>query len=95
MRAGAGRIVNVSAPTGRIAVPFLAPLSGSKAALEFLSSALRLELAAWRIPVVVVEPGSTSTSILARAGEAEKEAQSRIAVVQGNDGGGRSNPPPR
>jgi NAD(P)-dependent dehydrogenase (short-subunit alcohol dehydrogenase family) len=78
VRAGAGRIVNVSAPTGRIAVPFLAPLSGSKAALEFLSSALRLELAAWRIPVVVVEPGSTSTSIFARAGEAEKEAQSRV-----------------
>jgi NAD(P)-dependent dehydrogenase (short-subunit alcohol dehydrogenase family) len=78
VRAGAGRIVNVSAPTGRIAVPFLAPLSGSKAALEFLSSALRLELAAWRIPVVVVEPGSTSTSIFARAGEAEKEAQGRV-----------------
>jgi NAD(P)-dependent dehydrogenase (short-subunit alcohol dehydrogenase family) len=78
VRAGAGRIVNVSAPTGRIAVPFLAPLSGSKAALEFLSSALRLELAAWKIPVVVVEPGSTSTSIFAKAGEAEKEAQSRV-----------------
>jgi NAD(P)-dependent dehydrogenase (short-subunit alcohol dehydrogenase family) len=78
VRAGAGRIVNVSAPTGRIAVPFLAPLSGSKAALEFLSSALRLELAAWKIPVVVVEPGSTSTSIFAKAGQAEKEAQSRV-----------------
>jgi NAD(P)-dependent dehydrogenase (short-subunit alcohol dehydrogenase family) len=78
VRAGAGRIVNVSAPTGRIAVPFLAPLSGSKAALEFLSSALRLELAAWKIPVVVVEPGSTSTNIFVKAGEAEKEAQSRV-----------------
>ena len=77
IRAGAGRIINVSAPTGRIAMPFLSALSASKAGLESLSNALRLELAAWQIPVVVIEPGLTATAIFDKAGVAEKEAQSR------------------
>ncbi|TDW17800.1 SDR family NAD(P)-dependent oxidoreductase [Kribbella kalugense] len=70
VRAGAGRIVNVSAATGRVAMPLLGALSASKAGLEALSNALRLELAAWKIPVVVIEPGTTETEIFARAGVA-------------------------
>lgn len=67
LRAGRGRVINISAPTARVPVPFLASLSASRAALEAFSDALRLELAAWRIPVVVVEPGATSTRIFAKA----------------------------
>jgi NAD(P)-dependent dehydrogenase (short-subunit alcohol dehydrogenase family) len=78
VRAGSGRIVNVSAPTGRIAMPLLGALSASKAGLEALSNALRLELAAWNIPVVVVEPGSTQTAIFAKAGSAAQESLRRI-----------------
>lgn len=78
VRAGAGRIINVSAPTGRIAFPLLGALSASKAGLEALSNALRLELAPWNIPVVVVEPGSTETAIFAKAGEAERAAHGQI-----------------
>jgi NAD(P)-dependent dehydrogenase (short-subunit alcohol dehydrogenase family) len=78
VRAGAGRIVNVSAPTGRVAFPLLGALSASKAGLEALSNALRLELAAWKIPVVVVEPGSTATAIFEKAGAAEQEARTRV-----------------
>ena len=74
IRAGSGRIVNITAPTGRIPVPMLAVLSGSKAALESISTALRLELAAWRIPVIVVEPGSTATAIFDKAAEHEEAA---------------------
>jgi len=70
VRAGHGRIVNVSAATGRVAMPLLGALSASKAGLEALSNALRLELAAWKIPVVVIEPGTTETEIFARAGAA-------------------------
>ncbi|MEV4265018.1 SDR family NAD(P)-dependent oxidoreductase [Kribbella sp. NPDC049584] len=70
----AGRIVNVSAATGRVAMPLLGALSASKAGLEALSNALRLELAAWKIPVVVVEPGTTETDIFARAGAAADAA---------------------
>ncbi|TDW60940.1 SDR family NAD(P)-dependent oxidoreductase [Kribbella pratensis] len=74
VRAGHGRIVNVSAATGRVAMPLLGALSASKAGLEALSNALRLELAAWKIPVVVVEPGTTETEIFARAGAAADAA---------------------
>ncbi|HEY7050055.1 MAG TPA: SDR family NAD(P)-dependent oxidoreductase [Jatrophihabitantaceae bacterium] len=69
LRKGNGRVVNVSAPTARVAMPFLAPLSASKAALESLSHAARLELAPWRIPVVLVVPGAMDTGIFARAGK--------------------------
>jgi NAD(P)-dependent dehydrogenase (short-subunit alcohol dehydrogenase family) len=87
LRAGSGRIVNVSAPTGRVAMPLLGALSASKAGLEAMSNALRLELAAWKIPVVVIEPGTTETEIFARAGAAADAAmqqadQERIALYQ-------------
>jgi NAD(P)-dependent dehydrogenase (short-subunit alcohol dehydrogenase family) len=67
LRAGAGRIVNVSAPTARVRVPFMASLGASKAALESLSDAVRLELARWDIPISIVEPGGTDTAIFATA----------------------------
>jgi NAD(P)-dependent dehydrogenase (short-subunit alcohol dehydrogenase family) len=63
LRLGHGRIVNVSAPTARIPVPFLAPIGASKAALASWSVALRGELAPWRIPVTLVEPDATRTGI--------------------------------
>lgn len=68
LRQGNGRIVIISAPTARVAVPFAAPISASKAALESLSEALRLELAPWHIPVVLVVPGAVETAIFAKAG---------------------------
>ena len=67
LRLGQGRIVNVSAPTARIPVPFLAPIGASKAALASWSVALRGELAPWRIPVVLIEPDATKTSIFDNA----------------------------
>ncbi|WP_277875750.1 SDR family NAD(P)-dependent oxidoreductase [Kribbella sp. VKM Ac-2569] len=79
--------MNVSAPTGRVAMPLLGALSASKARLEAMSNALRLELAAWKIPVVVIEPGTTETEIFARAGAAADAAmqhadQERIGLYQ-------------
>jgi len=67
LRLGQGRIVNVSAPTARIPVPFLAPIGASKAALASWSVALRGELAPWRIPVVLIEPDATKTAIFDNA----------------------------
>lgn len=63
LRAGCGRIVNVSSVSGRIAMPFLGPYAASKFALEALSDALRVELRPWSIPVVVIEPGPVTTPI--------------------------------
>jgi NAD(P)-dependent dehydrogenase (short-subunit alcohol dehydrogenase family) len=68
-------VAEVSAPTARVAMPYLAALSASKAALSSLSSAVRLELAPWHIPVIVVEPGLAGTEIFAKA-EAAAAARS-------------------
>ena len=73
-----GRIVNISAATARTSVPFMGPISASKAALESLSDALRVELAPWDIPVVVVEPGATQTPIFAKA---EARAHATLAAA--------------
>lgn len=84
LRAGHGRVINVSALTARVPVPFLAPLAASKAALASLSDALRLELAAWRIPVCLIEPGSSDTQIFAKA---EAAAQASLAAADPGLGG--------
>jgi NAD(P)-dependent dehydrogenase (short-subunit alcohol dehydrogenase family) len=74
LRLGHGRVINISAPTARVPVPFMAPIGASKAALASLSEALRVELAAWRIPVVLIEPGATATSIFDKATVAAEAA---------------------
>ncbi|HEX3812981.1 MAG TPA: SDR family NAD(P)-dependent oxidoreductase [Mycobacteriales bacterium] len=74
LRDGGGRVVNISAPSARIPIPFMAPISASKAALASMSDALRVELAAWNIPVVVVEPAAAATAIFAKASSAAQEA---------------------
>jgi NAD(P)-dependent dehydrogenase (short-subunit alcohol dehydrogenase family) len=74
LRTGKGRIINISAPTARVPVPFMAPIGGSKAALVSLSDSLRVELGAWGVPVVVIEPGGTDTDIFAKAESAMRAA---------------------
>ncbi len=55
--AGEGRIVNVSSIAGRIAFPVGGFYSASKAAVESLSDALRVEVARFGIHVSLIEPG--------------------------------------
>lgn len=81
LRTGHGRVINVSAPTARVHMPFLGALVGSKAALNAMSDAVRLELDAWDIPVVVIEPGSTDTQIFAKA-----DAVAQAALVSADPG---------
>jgi short-subunit dehydrogenase len=64
---GRGRIINVSSVSGRIPAPLLGAYHASKYALEALSDALRMELAAFGIDVVVVEPGTIRTAFASRA----------------------------
>ncbi|GAA4605888.1 SDR family NAD(P)-dependent oxidoreductase [Actinoallomurus liliacearum] len=71
---GHGRLINISAPTGRLAAPFAAPISASKAALDSLSDALRIELGAQGIAVVTVIPGAVETPIFAKADQAAEAA---------------------
>jgi NAD(P)-dependent dehydrogenase (short-subunit alcohol dehydrogenase family) len=63
LRAGRGRIINVSSVSGRIAAPFLGAYAASKFALEALSDSLRVELAPWGLAVVLVQPGPVATPI--------------------------------
>ena len=63
LRAGSGRLVNVSSVAGVVALPFLGPYSASKMALEALSDSLRLELRPCGIPVSLVEAGAIATEI--------------------------------
>ncbi|REF01171.1 SDR family NAD(P)-dependent oxidoreductase [Thermomonospora umbrina] len=77
LREGRGRVVNVSAASALAAPPGLGPIAASKAALESLSDATRLELAPWGIPVSVVRPGAVSTAIFGKAEEAARIALRR------------------
>jgi NAD(P)-dependent dehydrogenase (short-subunit alcohol dehydrogenase family) len=78
LRTGRGRVVNISAATARVAVPMMGPISASKAALESLSDALRVELAPWGIPVSVIEPGAMDTAIFAKA---SAQAEGALAAL--------------
>jgi NAD(P)-dependent dehydrogenase (short-subunit alcohol dehydrogenase family) len=61
--AGGGTIINLSSVFGRFAVPGNAYYAASKHAVSAVSDALRLELAAFGIRVVLVEPTAARTSL--------------------------------
>jgi len=82
LRAGRGRLVNITAATARVAGPFFGPISASKAALQSLSDAQRLELAHWGLPVVVVEPGFVDTAIFAKAAQATAKATAALTPAE-------------
>jgi NAD(P)-dependent dehydrogenase (short-subunit alcohol dehydrogenase family) len=63
LRAGTGRVVNMSSVSGLLATPFIGPYSASKFALEALSDALRGELTPWGIRVITIQPGAIATPI--------------------------------
>ncbi|MFT5194549.1 MAG: NAD(P)-dependent dehydrogenase (short-subunit alcohol dehydrogenase family), partial [Candidatus Promineifilaceae bacterium] len=56
-----GKIINVTSVVGKISTPMLGWYAATKHALEALSDALRLEVAALGITVVIIEPGTTRT----------------------------------
>ena len=67
LRKARGRIVFIGSIAGKSALPFLAPYSASKHALEAIADALRLELSPWGIGVTIVEPGTIKTPIWTRS----------------------------
>jgi NAD(P)-dependent dehydrogenase (short-subunit alcohol dehydrogenase family) len=79
-----GRVINVSSVSGRLPAPILGAYHASKYALEALSDALRMELAAFGIDVVLVEPGTIRTRFAAttvREMKAERLDGSRYAAA--------------
>jgi short-subunit dehydrogenase len=64
MRArGEGRIINISSIYGRTTTPLSGWYQATKHALEALSDALRMEVAASGVKVVLIEPGGFKTGI--------------------------------
>jgi NAD(P)-dependent dehydrogenase (short-subunit alcohol dehydrogenase family) len=81
---GAGRIINVSSISGRVAFPALGAYAAAKFALEAFSDAARLEYRPWGVHVVLVEPGSVATEIWDRsrgAGEARRREKPDSAFM--------------
>ena len=59
---GKGTIINISSIAGLVGLPFQGFYSASKFAIEGLSEALRMELKAFKIKVVVINPGDFRTN---------------------------------
>jgi NAD(P)-dependent dehydrogenase (short-subunit alcohol dehydrogenase family) len=78
IRRAKGRIVFVGSVGGRVALPFIGPYAGSKAAVSSLADSLRQELAPWDIWVAVVEPGNVATAIWDKADPGTKEAIDKL-----------------
>jgi NAD(P)-dependent dehydrogenase (short-subunit alcohol dehydrogenase family) len=73
LRAGRGRIVNVSSIGGRVALPLVSPYNASKFGLEAVSDSLRRELLAQGVDVIVIEPGGVKTPIWRKGDELAEE----------------------
>jgi short-subunit dehydrogenase len=69
-----GWIVNVSSIAGRLATPFMGAYNASKFALEGMSDALRLELSAFGVHVVIVAPGPITSEFGTVAAQTSEEA---------------------
>jgi NAD(P)-dependent dehydrogenase (short-subunit alcohol dehydrogenase family) len=62
LRSSRGRAVVVGSLAGRAPLPFQAHYSATKAALDALTLALRMEVTPFRVEVVLVEPGDIRTA---------------------------------
>lgn len=90
-----GRIVNMSSMNGQIPMPIVAGYSASKFAIEAFSDALRMEIKAFGVKVIIVEPGQIKTEIFGKALESyaklinnmsPKEEEEYGALIKGGDG---------
>ena len=63
---GYGLLVHISSVMGRIVIPFAAPYTATKWALEGLAESYRYELSGTGVDVVIVEPGGFGTGFADR-----------------------------
>lgn len=81
LRQGRGRIVNTVSILGRLSLPFNAPYSMTKFAMEAFSDSLRREVAPFGIKVIVIEPGAIETGIWATNDENRDELWAEIPAA--------------
>jgi NAD(P)-dependent dehydrogenase (short-subunit alcohol dehydrogenase family) len=75
LRAGRGRIVNVSSIGGRVALPLVGAYNMSKFGMEGMSDSLRRELRPHGVDVIVIEPGGVKTPIWQKGHELADDLQ--------------------
>ena len=89
---GTGLLINISSVMGRIVLPFAAPYTATKYALEGLSESYRYELAGTGVDVVIVEPGGFGTGFMSNmdnaADAARVESYGVLAELPGKMWGG-------
>ena len=95
MRAqGGGRIVNISSIYGLMTTPLTGWYQASKHALEALSDALRVELAADGIFVVLIEPGAFRSNIWdAASNDVQRKVDSEYFAAYRSPRGGNQGEP--
>jgi NAD(P)-dependent dehydrogenase (short-subunit alcohol dehydrogenase family) len=77
-----GTVVNISSVGGKVALPTYGAYAGSKFALEAVSDALRREVSATGIKVVVIEPGAVKTEIAERGITTSEKLKADMTVAQ-------------
>jgi NAD(P)-dependent dehydrogenase (short-subunit alcohol dehydrogenase family) len=63
LKASRGRLVFVTSMAARVAAPLMGVYSATKAAIESLIDALRVEVRPWGVSVAIVEPGGIRTAM--------------------------------
>ncbi len=61
-----GLLIHISSTGGRVIVPFVAPYSAAKAALEAIAEEFSFELAPFGIESVIIEPGGYGTEAFSK-----------------------------
>jgi NAD(P)-dependent dehydrogenase (short-subunit alcohol dehydrogenase family) len=75
LRKGKGRVINFGSMNGKMIFPLEGPYCASKAALEAMTDALRIELRPSGIPVSIIEPGFIGTKMLDKSLDAWHKLQ--------------------
>jgi NAD(P)-dependent dehydrogenase (short-subunit alcohol dehydrogenase family) len=77
-----GTVVNVSSVGGKVALPTYGAYAGSKFALEAVSDALRREVGAAGVKVIVIEPGAVRTEIAERGIATSEALKANMTAAQ-------------
>jgi NAD(P)-dependent dehydrogenase (short-subunit alcohol dehydrogenase family) len=77
-RQGAGRIVNITSPASRMALPNYAAYAASKAAVDSITRAAAVALAPFGVAVNSVAPGMMDT-------EMQRSTEEALARIEGRD----------
>ena len=80
LRRSGGRVIFIGSIGSHFTLPFVGPTAASKSAVATLASALRQELAPWRVRVVLIEPASIRTEAVQRVEPDAERLMARAAA---------------